>query len=204
MHYIHIKPVKTDEAPPEAEVGLLSTYQSVAKRSWWQWLTFQTKKQIALEVGSFDQQTLFQMAVPENTTGYFVSQLLSHHSQLMVSDDDKDIFAGVHQGQHIAVANLNLAFGATLPLKTSTKTEDVPLFGSVLGYLAKLPPGEAALVQIVLRTTNQRYWLDYIRGRMSRTDSEGKVTVNPQKSLMDQKIASVLMEAQVRLLYQAV
>lgn len=203
MKFIHLKPVKTDEAPPEAEVGLLSTYQAVAKRSWWQWLTFQTKKQIALEVGSLNQQTMFQMAVPEGTEGYFVSQLLSHHPQLMVSHDEKDVFVEASQSENVAAANLNLAFGATLPLKTSTKTEDVPLFGSVLGYLAKLPPGEAALIQIVLRTTNQRHWVNRIRERMSSTDSEGKVTVSPQKSLMDQKIASVLMEAQVRLAYQA-
>lgn len=205
MRFIHIKPVKGDEAPPEAEVGLLSTYQAVAKRSWWQWLTFQTKKQVSLEVGSIEQQTIFQMAVPENTEGYFVSQLLSHHPQLLINYDDKDAFAGICDASNLvsATANLNLSFGATLPLKTSTKTEDVPIFGSVLGYLAKLPSGEAAMVQIVLRTTNQRHWLDRIRSRMSSVDSEGKVTTSPQKSLMDQKIASTLMEAQVRLVYLA-
>lgn len=203
MQYIHIKPIKTDEAPPEAEVGLLSTYQAVARRSWWQWLTFQTKKQIALEVGSIDQQIVFQLAVPDNTASYFVSQLLSHHPQLLVSYDDIDVFAGLLDAKTGAYCNLNLSFGATLPLKTSTKTEDVPLFGSLLGYLGKLPPGETAMVQLVLRTTNQRYWVNRVRERMSSTDSEGKVTVSPQKALMEQKIASVLMEAQARLVYGA-
>ena len=145
MQFIHIKPIKIDEAPPEAELGLLSTYIAVSKRHWWHWLIGQSSRNLSLEVASVNQQTQFQLVVPPSTEGYFVSQLLSHHPQLFVGTDEIDIMKPVMEMPVVVCGNLNLMMGATLPLKTSTKMEDVPLFGGVLGYLAKVGVGEGSL-----------------------------------------------------------
>ena len=48
MKFVHIKPIKIDEAPPEAEVGLLSTFVAVAKRSWHEHLFGKSKKHLSL------------------------------------------------------------------------------------------------------------------------------------------------------------
>ncbi len=150
-----------------------------------------------------NQQTSFQITVPPSTEGYFTSQLLSHHPQLFVSHSETDGIDALLSMPAVATANLRLLVGSTLPLKTSTKLEDVPLFGSVLGYLAKVAVGEGAMIQYVVRTANQRYWANRVRSQMQSTDAEGKVTTSPYKTLMDQKIAAPLVEVQVRLLYGA-
>jgi hypothetical protein len=201
--FIHIKPIKTDEAPPEAEVGLLSTFLTVAKRNWWQLLVGQSGKHMSLEVVSVNQQTQFQMTVPTSAESYFTSQLLSHHPHLYVAHSSTDLVEPPLAFPAVAVANLNLMMGGTLPLKTSTKQEDTPLFGGVLGYMAKVAVGESAAIQFVIRTTNQRYWTNRVRSQMQSTDSEGKVTTSPFKALMDQKIVAPLVEVQARLIYGA-
>lgn len=203
MQFLHLKPIKIDEAPPEAEVGLLSTFVAVAKRSWWDQLWGRSQKQMSLEVVSVNQQTSFSMVVPPAAEGYFVSQLLSHHPQLYIKTDEVDELTPLLSMPFVATANLNLLVGATLPLKTSTKLEDVPLFGSVLGYLAKVGVGEAAAIQTVVRTTNQHHWQNRVRERMSTTDAEGKVTTSPYRAMMEQKIIAPLVEAQIRLLFAA-
>ena len=182
MNFIHIKPIKIDEAPPEAELGLLSTFIAVSKRHWWEWLFRQSKKNLCLEVASIEQQTHFQLAVPSHTEGYFVSQLLSHHPQLYVSTDEVDNLKPVTTMPAVVSGNLSVIMGSTLPLKTSTKQEDTPLFGGVLGYLAKVPVGEAAGIQLFIRTTNEGYWLNRIRSQMVYSSGiEGKEVTSPYK-----------------------
>jgi len=201
--YIHLKPIKTDEAPPEAEVGLLSTFMAVAKRSWWQYLTGGSQKHLSLEVISVNQQTAFQMTTPPDTESYFVSQLLSHHPQLYVQQTKQDALTPLFAMPAVAVANLNLTSGGTLPLKTSTKLEDVPLFGGVLGYLGKVAVGEGAAIQLVIRMANQRHWMNRVRSGMTHTDAEGTVITSPYKAIMEQKIVAPIVEVQLRLLYGA-
>ncbi len=201
--YIHVKPIKIDEAPPEAEVGLLSTFMAVAKRSWWQYIVGKSHKHLSLEVASVNQQTAFQMATPPETESYFVSQLLSHHPQLYIHQDSQDMLAPLLTMPAVAVANLNLTSGGTLPIKTSTKVEDVPLFGGVLGYLGKVAVGEGAAVQLMIRMANQRHWMNRVRNGMTHTDAEGAVITSPYKAIMEQKIAAPIVEAQLRLVYGA-
>lgn len=203
MNFIHVKPIKTDEAPPEAEVGLLSTYMAVAKRNWFRWFFRSSNKNLSLEVASINQQTQFQLVVPEQSEGYFASQLLSHHPQLYVSTDAVDLMAPLLAMPAVVGANLNLAIGGTMPLKTSTKMEDTPLFGSILGYLGKVGVGEAAAVQLMIRHTNQRHWISRIRQQMFTKDAEGHQTTSTYKPILDQKLQAPLLEVQARLLYGA-
>jgi hypothetical protein len=104
---------------------------------------------------------------------------------------------------YVAMAELNLAAGSTLPIKTSTKQEDIPLFGSVLGYLAKVPTGEAAYIQWVVRTTSQHGVASHVRSKMFSVDAEGKQIASTYKSLMEEKLKSPLVEVQARILYGA-
>jgi hypothetical protein len=85
-----IKPIRIDEAPPEAEVGLLAAFMTVAKRSPWEQLTRRSRRNLSLEVYSSNQQTGFVLGVPHGLESYFSSQLLSHHSQLFVQKNAPD------------------------------------------------------------------------------------------------------------------
>jgi len=71
-----------------------------------------------------------------------------------------------------------------------------------LGFLAKLSEGEAAFIQILLRVPYSQDSLQKrIRGAMQTDAGEGKTESNPYSKLLTEKLATPVLESQLRLVF---
>ena len=62
-----------------AQVGLLSSFLSIGKRKFIDYLLLQDPKVLSLEIASIEQKTRFYMHTPAGLSGYFTSQGLSQY-----------------------------------------------------------------------------------------------------------------------------
>jgi len=71
-----------------------------------------------------------------------------------------------------------------------------------LGFLAKLSEGEAAFIQILLRVPYSQDSLQKrIRGAMQTDAGVGKTESNPYSKLLTEKLATPVLESQLRLVF---
>src|SRR5690606_21519080 len=91
------------------------------------------------------------------------------------------------EGQ-IAATNLTLSNGQFYPLKTYVDFSETDPLSAVLGSLGKLGPGQTALIQLLVATSNDRWKRSGYKIAEGYTDSEGKNISNPDKPLIDTKL----------------
>lgn len=105
-------------------------------------------------VVGYDNLINFYMAVPEYVVDYFKQQFLSHYPYCQIEEvDDYNIFNS--QG-YISTGYLKLAKSSMFPILTYKQMETDPLV-NILSTLAKLPQGQTAAIQIVMRSANAKW-----------------------------------------------
>jgi energy-coupling factor transporter ATP-binding protein EcfA2 len=202
LAYLKLRPAKTEEISPEAQVGLLGSLMHIGKRSLIDRLLWQTPKIVSLELWSVEQKTHFYMVVPQELKGYFSSQILSHYPKTLI-EETTDPAGAVTRISSITVGIIKQAAFYGLPIKTYKQQPEGSLLASVIGVLAKIPPEEAAGVQIILRVPPQASLTRRVRSNMAYKDREGKEVRSLQSPLYERKLQAPFLESQVRILYSS-
>ena len=198
--YLLLRPAKTEEAPVSAQVGLLSSFLSIGKRKFIDYLLLQDPKVLSLEIASIEQKTRFYMHTPAGLSGYFTSQVLSQYPKTLIIDEQIDPLLSVVKGNVVAVGVLNLSYAHDYPIKTYTQFQSLPPLSSILAFFSKLSPTEQAFFQVVVKTPHdQNNKQKKIRSHMKQVDSMGKEESNPYNALITQKLSAPLLEAQIRI-----
>lgn len=200
--YVCLRPAKTEEISPSAQIGLLSSFLNIGKRSLLQRITFKQPESLSLEIVSLNQKTHFYLYTSADLKNYFISQVLSQYPKTLVDELSVDPLYNVVKGRQTALAKLNLSQQASYPIKTYKNFTEAPPLSAILGFLAKLKIGEAAMIQIVLRVPDFGQNLQKtMRQKMKITDTEGKETTNPYNSLIQEKLTTPLLSCQIRLVF---
>lgn len=202
--YILFRPAKTEEISPSAQVGVLSSFLNIGKQKLLDKLLLKSPTYLSLEIVSINQKTKFYLHCQKVLQHYFTSQVLSQYPKTMVEEQSEDPLFSVVKGKKTALAKLDLATAYYYPLKTFKQVTGAAPLAAILGFLAKLKEGEAASVQILLRVPySQESAQKQIRSQLKILSSEGTEQANPYASLVQEKLASPLLEAQIRLAFSS-
>ena len=203
-NYVLLRPAKTEEIGASAQIGLLSSFLNIGKRSLWQTLALQKPKYLSLEIVSLNQKTHFYVHASPELRSYFISQVLSQYPKTLVEEQPSDPLYDVVKDKQTGLAVLNLSQADYYPLKTHKEFSETSPLSAILGFLSKLKLGEAAMLQIVLKVPSSSVSLQKsMRQKMKTTDTEGKETSNPYNNLITQKLATPLLFAQIRLVFSS-
>jgi len=203
--YLLLRPAKTEEISPAAQMSLLSSFLNVTRRNLWARMLLKPAQYLSLEIYSLKQKTHFFLSVPKKLQGFFLSQVLSQYPQTLVQEQSVDPLYQVLQNKKAALLALKLSQPAQYPIKTfkSFSPTQVPL-SAILGFLAKLQSGEAAGLQIVLKAPfSQESQQSRLRSQLKLVDQEGAEKTNPYSFLIQEKLNSPLLLAQIRLIFAA-
>lgn len=199
--YFELRPAKTETVSVSAQVGMLSSFLSIGKYSLLNMLLLQKRKYLSLEIASIEQKTRFFLHAPPELEGYFISQVLSQYPKTLVVENKVDPLFSVVKGKSTALATFRLAHSYNYPIKTYKAFTELPPLSAILGFLSKLHQGEAAFLQIVLRVVKQERFQQKIRSSMKSSDETGKEKTNPYNKLIQEKLSSPLLAAQIRLVF---
>ncbi len=202
--YLLLRPAKTEEVTPSAQVGLLSSFLNIGKKTLLDMLLLRKNKYLSLEMASINQKTSFYLHTDPELRSYFVSQVLSQYPKTLVLEQKEDPLYTVVKGKRTMLAYLRLTHGHNYPIKTFRAFQEIPPLSAVLGFMSKLKDGEAAFVQVLLRVPwSQDVQQKNIRSTMKMQTEEGKESSNPYSSVIQQKLASPLLESQIRLVFSS-
>lgn len=200
--FLRLKPAKTEEATPEAQLGILSALLSIGKRSFVDRLLWRQGQVLSFELVSIDQKTRFYLNTPPDLGQYFSSQILSQYPKTFVEAEQPDPAAAVIHNREASSGWLSLVSSYHFPLKTYNQVSagHWPL-ASLIGFMGKLEPQEAAMIQILLRVpANQSSLQTKIRSSMKSVDSEGVEHRVEHANMYEEKLKAPLLEAQIRIL----
>ena len=202
MSYILLRPARTEEVTPHAQIGLLSSFLNIGQKKLLDRLLMTRPKYLSLEIVSVNQKTQFYLHAPGELKSYFLSQALSQYPKTLVSESETDPLYEVVKDKRTELGFLKLAQAEHYPIKTFKQFPELPPLSAIIGFLGKLKDGEAAMVQIVLRVPKSQEALQRkMREAMKTTTLEGKEEANPYNKLIQEKLMSPLLEAQVRLVF---
>lgn len=200
---LKLRPAKTEEVTPEAQVGLLSSFLNIGKRSLSDALIFKPHRRLSLEIGSFEQKTSFYLSPPPELSGYFNSQLLSQYPKTLVETIKEDPLEKILGQYPTATGFLNLAHSFVFPLKSFREPQELPPLSAVLGFFAKIGEEEAAWYQLVLTVSNQDKIQRQIRNNLKTTNDEGQEVGSEYQGIIQKKLNTPLVKAQIRLVFGA-
>ena len=203
--FLRLRPSKVDTISPEAQVGILSSFLNLGKRTLLDRLTWKSGLTVSFSIVSIDQKTRFYMSIPREYHGYFSSQVLSQYPRTLIEVDAHDPLAYVRGGRHSAIASLQTSSGYKTPIKTFKDSSDsLPPLSAVLGYLGKINQEDSAMVQYVFRAPySQSSYESAVRKSMKVTGAEGVERNDEFSSLYQEKLKSPFLECQARLIYAA-
>lgn len=125
-----------------------------AQRGWRAWL-FGRQDHWSFEiVAGHDQLVSFYLAAPLYLADYLRQQILAHYPHAQIEEvADYNIF-GAQGG--VAAGELKLTRDQILPILTHRQLENDPLT-AVLNTMAKLPAGQTAAIQFVMRSAKKEW-----------------------------------------------
>jgi hypothetical protein len=198
---LHLRPAKTEEISPAAQEGVLSSFLTIGKHSAWKKLQGIKQPQLALELVSVEQKTKFNLLSPANLAGYFTSQILSQYPQTLIEKSNEITMYEVFS-QPYAILTLTQNHPYWYPINTYKNLELSP-FAAILGFLAKLEPGEKAGMQMLVRAVNQESIQRQVRKQLKQFTDEGTEKASEYASVIQKKLETPMLEAQVRLIMSA-
>ncbi len=195
---LEIRPAKDSLTNYENFVHVLASLKNTLKRpSLIQTLTGAKPDSISLEIASLNQTIFFIVTCPEKIAPLVKAQIAAQYPDAIITHMTDYLTPWLSHG-HQSVSQLSLAGPVYLPLYTIEGKAPDPL-AAIVGILAKLPPGQAALVQYVLSSA-PKGWANYARAQMIKVvGPEGKTETHPQKALIEQKIALPAFDVDIRL-----
>ena len=200
--YLLFRPAKTEEVTLSAQVGVLSSFLNIGKRKLLDILLLKSPQVLSLEIISLNQKTHFYVHTDKTLSHYFASQMLAQYPKALVEEQSEDPLYPVVKNKKTALAKLELTSSSQYPIKTYKHFEQLPPLSAIIGFLAKLKEGEAAAIQIVLKVPfSQNSAQKQVRAHLKTTDSQGVEQANPYATLVQEKLSSPLLTAQIRLAF---
>ena len=144
---------------------------------------------IAFEIVVFNQLISFQINVPQDQEHYMRSQIVAAYPGVTIEEapEDNRTFAPLYDGK-LAVRNLVLSNGSFYSMKSYADFTETDPLSAVLGTLSKLPPGQSAVLQLLVATSGDGWKKKGYTLAAGYTDSEGKTISNPDKELIESKL----------------
>lgn len=199
LAFLRLRPAKTEETTPDAQVGLLSSLLHIGKRSLVDTVMLKPKQVLSFEMVSTEQKSMFYIVVPEELKGYFTSQVLSQYPKTMIVEEKEDPIAPLYQAQVSSWATMRLVHSYVYPIKTFKAEQELPPITALLGFLAKLQPGEGSCIQLLVRVVNSDRKQANVRGNLKHTNAEGEEEANPYQHVIQQKLSTPILEVQLKI-----
>ncbi|MBI3954425.1 DUF87 domain-containing protein [Candidatus Collierbacteria bacterium] len=152
---------------------------------------------ITLELASLDQTIFFIVTCPSRLESVVKSQIAAQYPDAVITPMTDYLAPWLSHGQ-VSLTQLTIRAPYYLPLNT-VKDASPDLLASPLGVLSKLPPQQAAVVQICL-TATPGDWAGAARKIIELgIGTPEKPISHPQKALIEQKIVTGAFQADIRL-----
>jgi 8-oxo-dGTP pyrophosphatase MutT (NUDIX family) len=192
-----VRPAKDSLVTYENFVHVLASLRNTLKTSLLLRL-FGKLDTITLEIASLNQTIFFIVTCPEKIAPLVKAQIAAQYPDAIITHMADYLESWLGHGSQ-ATNQLTLSQPSYLPLNTIKGTAPDPMT-AVLGIFSKLPPNQAALMQLVL-SASPGGWANYARGLIIKGVSSDplKFEAHPQKALIEQKIALPGFEVDFRL-----
>jgi hypothetical protein len=205
--FFEIRVPKTSETTPEAMAACFQALPQIGNSIF----SFLAKNQKALtfEIVTWNQQIYFMVAVPTEFASYFTSQLVAQYPQALITpiNDYLPFFfpeklSFSEKVSQSSFGRISMTSPFYLPLKTYKDFSDIDPLSTVLGALAKADPKDRILIQLLVCAAPgswQKKGYNIANKPIPTSDPE-KTIPHPQKSLIEQKIAQVGLNTEIRIL----
>lgn len=207
LSFFEIRVPKYSEVSPEAMAACFQALPQI-KNSIFDSLLGK-EEALTFELVTWNQRIYFMAAVPASITSYFTSQLTAQYPQALISPvgDYLPFFFPENSDQKTQMqvstfGKIIMANPFYLPLKTYKDFTDIDPLSTILGTLAKADPDDKILVQFVV-TAAPKSWQKQgysVANKLIPTSDPEKVIPHPQKSLIEQKIAQIGFNVDIRAL----
>ncbi len=191
-----IRAAKDSLITNESFVHLLASLKNTLKVSFWQRI-FGGQDTISLEIACLDQSIFFIVTCPEPISALVKAQIAAHYPDALINHMNDYLEPWLSSGSR-STAQVYLSGPTYLPIQT-VQGKGIDLLASVLGVLSKIPPKQAAVIQIVLSAPSKG-WSSYAKKIVAKgVGSPEKFEAHPQKALIETKIALPGFTTDIRL-----
>jgi len=207
LRFFEIRVPKYSETSPEAMAACFQALPQI-HNSLFDKLAGK-EEALAFEIVAFNQRIYFMAGVPANFETYFTSQLTAQYPQALISPVGDYLPFFFPQETNVKDKMKTSSFGKMtmakpfyLPLKIYKDFTDIDPLSTILGTLAKADPEDKILIQFVVTAAPGSWQQEGYRiaNKPIPTSDPEKVIPHPQKSLIEQKIAQVGLNTEVRIL----
>ena len=157
---------------------------------------------ISFEILALNQTVFFSINLPSQYAHYIKSQLSAAYPEMTISElppELQNLHPLLDSTLTLSSATLHLAHGSNYPIKTYHDFTDTDPLSTLLGILSKLPPDQAALIQILASTSSDSWKRQGHKLAEGRTDSEGKHIPNPHKTAIDTKLNQICHRVAIKI-----
>jgi hypothetical protein len=198
---LEIRTPRTAEQTPEAMAQFFTALPSPPRGLMGFW---RQAPSITLEFLNQGQMTYCLVSVPANLSEYLQSQLAAAYPEVLVkplAHNPLDEFA---EPKPKDAGELKFTGATYLPLRSFREYPESDPLSSVLSSLSKLGEGEAALIQLTIRKTRER-WKSaaYSMVHQGVKQTDGSSVPHPHKEALSRKLNQGSFAFRLRMLAQA-
>ena len=193
---LQVKPAKDSLIGQSAFIQFLASLRSSLKSHFFDRL-LGTHDTICLELINLNQTTFFVIACPEKLEALVRSQIAAQYPNALISPMEDYLPHWLNHGQPL-FGRFVLSAPSYLPLNV-TDDSTVDQLASVIGGFSRIPPGQAAIVQICLFSAPKN-WQKSVRSMLEAGVSSDplKFQAHPQKASIETKLAHQAFAADIR------
>ena len=193
---LQVKPAKDSLIGQSAFIQFLASLRSSLKSHFFDRL-LGTHETICLELINLNQTTFFVIACPQKLESLVRSQIAAQYPNALISPMEDYLPHWLNHGQPI-FGRFVLTAPAYLPLNV-TDDSDIDQLASVIGGFSRIPPGQAAVVQICLFSA-PKSWQKAVRSLLEAGVSSDplKFQAHPQKSHIETKLTHQAFAVDIR------
>jgi hypothetical protein len=199
LSHLQIRNPKDDETPIESATQIFSSMLPSFLPMWKR--TYIKPNNYCFEIYLLNQMIYFYVSVPTKTET-FVQSLITSSFPNSVIKKTTDPLLGLMKYPYRAIGEVVQSNAFYLPAKSYLDFNDIDPMSSVLGFLSKRAPHEAAAIQILITPASfpwQKLTVDQAKALIHDKEAD-KFTMNPQKMLMMKKASFQGGKVLIRLL----
>jgi TraM recognition site of TraD and TraG len=192
---------RTDETEITAAVQFFSSLVSLAKEGIQHFVAGQ--EDVALEIVAQNGEITFYVAMPLELTGFVTKKINSFYPNAVLTEVPE--YSLFETSGYVDIAEYKLKRQGFYPLTTYKEMEEIDPLNNLTQALAKLEPGDAAAVQILVAPANNHWQGSGLRflGKAKMPVQEGKKKAHVSEELLreiEAKIAQPGFDTVIRVL----
>ncbi len=197
---LQVRPAKDSLTGQAAFIEFLSSLRTSLKAGFMDRL-LGTHETICLEIVNLNQTTFFIIACPERLEHLVRAQIAAQYPTALITPMKDYLPDWLNYGQP-AIGQLALTGPSNLSLN-STLDDKVDQMASILGSLARVPAGQAAIIQICLFAAPKN-WQKSVRSSLetvtpATATDPAKSKPSPYKSIIEKKLLFQAFSCDIRL-----